>query len=81
MSDKLDREALRAILVGVNDPMYDEVFNKLSHGELTARQEWELRTHEDPKIRELYDLFKPYDKETRESFWIAIQEALEKKGQ
>lgn len=73
-----DKSQLRAVLDGLELREYDEIFSRLAHGELSPKEELELRTNKDPEIRRLYELFSPFDAATLNGFERAIEQAMAK---
>lgn len=75
-----EQSQLCALMDAADDPAYDEVFDRLAHGRLSAEEAEELRTSDDPEIRRLYELFKPADARAKRRFDDAVARAFATAG-
>lgn len=71
MDDQAKLRGLRDIAFRLE---YDEQFEQLAHGELSAEQEAALRSSPDPEVKRLYELFRPLDASFKRRFQTIIAE-------
>lgn len=68
MSSPSDRSELEQLIGAARLDEYDEVFERLAHGELTVDEQAQLRDSPDAEVRRLYALFRPLDEQAKQRF-------------